>query len=96
MEKFAAAVKAGAQVITTANLKDFAPLPDGIEAQSPDEFLCNLFDLDPKFFTDMLREQADDLRKPPISVDELLERLARAVPDLVAAVKARIDDHPRS
>jgi hypothetical protein len=31
----AAAVKAGAQVITTANLKDFSPLPDGIEAQSP-------------------------------------------------------------
>lgn len=40
----AAAVKAGAQVITTSNLKDFAPLPEGLEAQSPDEFLCNLFD----------------------------------------------------
>jgi len=39
----AAAVKAGAQVIVTANLKDFVPLPDGVEAQSPDEFLCNLF-----------------------------------------------------
>jgi hypothetical protein len=36
----AATVKAGAQVVTTANLKDFTPLPDGIEAQSPDEFLC--------------------------------------------------------
>jgi hypothetical protein len=34
-----AAFKAGAQVIITANLKDFSPLPDGIEAQSPDEFL---------------------------------------------------------
>jgi putative transposase len=38
---------AGAQVIATSNLKDFAPLPEGLEAQSPDEFLCNLFDLDP-------------------------------------------------
>ncbi|MGH7272451.1 MAG: PIN domain-containing protein, partial [Polyangiaceae bacterium] len=46
----AAAVKAGAQVITTANLKDFATLPDGVEAQSPDDFLCNLFDLDPVGF----------------------------------------------
>jgi predicted nucleic acid-binding protein len=43
----AAAVKTGAQVITTANLRDFAELPEGIEAQSPDVFLCNLFDLDP-------------------------------------------------
>ena len=41
----AAAVKAGAQVITTANLKDFAALPDGVEAQSPDEVLCKLFAL---------------------------------------------------
>ncbi|HEY6560445.1 MAG TPA: PIN domain-containing protein [Polyangiaceae bacterium] len=37
----AAAVKAGAQVIVTMNLRDFAPLPDGLEAQSPDEFLSN-------------------------------------------------------
>lgn len=86
----AAAVKAGAQVVTTANLKDFTPLPGGIEAQSPDEFLCNLFDLDPDAFTEMLREQAADLQKPPVSFNELLERLARAVPDLVAAVKAHI------
>lgn len=40
----AAAVKAGAQVIVTANLADFRHLPEGIEAQSPDEFLTNLFD----------------------------------------------------
>src|SRR5687767_5943738 len=53
----AAAVKAGAQVVTTANLKDFDPLPDHLEAQSPDEFLCNLFDLDPEGFVEMLREQ---------------------------------------
>jgi hypothetical protein len=37
----AAAVKASAQVITTSNLKDFGELPEGIEAQSPDVFLCN-------------------------------------------------------
>lgn len=86
----AAAVKAGAQVVTTANLKDFRALPDGIEAQSPDEFLCNLFDLDPDAFMDMLREQAADLQKPPISFDGLLERLARAVPELIGAVKAHV------
>jgi predicted nucleic acid-binding protein len=86
----AAAVKAGAQVVTTANLKDFALLPDGIEAQSPDEFLCNLFDLDPDGFVDLLREQAGDLVKPPVTFEELLERLARAVPELVAAARGRL------
>jgi hypothetical protein len=86
----AAAVKAGAQVVTTANLKDFTPLPDGIEAQSPDEFLCNLFDLDADGFVEMLREQAADLQKPPVSFNELLQRLSRAVPDLVSAVHAHV------
>jgi predicted nucleic acid-binding protein len=89
----AAAVKAGAQVITTANLKHFTPLPDGVEAQSPDEFLGNLFDLDPESFTAMLREQAGDLQKPPVSFDELLRRLARVVPDLVAAITAHVTAH---
>ena len=82
----AAAVKAGAQVIITANLKDFTPLPDGIEAQLPDEFLCNLFDLDPEGFTEILREQAVDLRNPPVTFEELLDRLARPLPNLIAAV----------
>jgi predicted nucleic acid-binding protein len=83
----AAAVKAGAQVITTSNLKDFAPLPEGIEAQSPDEFLCNLFDLDSQGFVEMLREQSTDLVKPPVTLDELLDRLGRVVPDLVVAIR---------
>ena len=83
----AAAVKAGAQVVTTANLRDFTPLPDGIEAQSPDDFLCNLFDLNPEGFVGMLREQAADLRKPPVTFEELLGRLARAAPELVQAVR---------
>lgn len=87
----AAALKAGAQVIATANLKDFTPLPDGIEAQSPDEFLCNLFDLDPPGFVEILREQGADLQRPPVTFEELLERLSRAVPDLVATVREHLE-----
>jgi predicted nucleic acid-binding protein len=83
----AAAVKAGAQVVTTANLRDFARLPEGVEAQSPDEFLCNLFDLDPEEFVAMLREQAADLVNPPMAFEDLLERLSRIAPNLVAAVR---------
>jgi len=86
----AAAVKAGAQVITTANLKDFTPLPDGIEAQSPDEFLCNLFDLAPRGFVELLREQASDLHKPPVTLEDLLDRLSRPVPNLVRVVREHL------
>lgn len=83
----AAAVKAGAQVISTANLKDFTRLPAGLEAQAPDEFLCNLFDLAPEVFVEMLHEQAGDLRRPPMSFEELLDRLAHVVPEFVAAAR---------
>ena len=58
-----------------------------MEAQLPDEFLCNLFDLDPLAFVEMLREQAGDLIKPPVTFEELLERLARVVPEFVVAVR---------
>lgn len=83
----AAAVKAGAQVVTTANLRDFRQLPDGIEAQSPDEFLCNLFDLDPERFIEVLHEQAVDLQRPAVTFAELLDRLTRSVPELVVAIR---------
>jgi hypothetical protein len=83
----ATAVKAGAQVVITANLKHFSQLPDGIEAQAPDEFLCNLFDLDPERFIEVLREQAVDLHRPTVTFDELLDRLTRSVPDVVAAIR---------
>jgi hypothetical protein len=68
----AAAVKAGAHVITTSNVKDFVHLPEGVEAQSPDAFLCNLFDLDSPRFVELLREQAEDLVSPPVTFEEVL------------------------
>lgn len=83
----AAALKAGAQVIVTANLADFVPLPDGVEAQSPDEFLSNLFDLDSEGFVEMLYEQAADLQRPAVTFDELLDRLARPAPNTVASIR---------
>lgn len=83
----AAAVKAGAQVVATANLKDFERLPDGVVAQAPDAFLCHLFDRDPDAFVELLRDQAADLVKPPMTFEELLERLDRIVPALVLAVR---------
>jgi hypothetical protein len=35
----------------------------------------------------MLREQAVALQNPPVTFEELLHRLARPAPDLIAAVR---------
>ena len=48
----AAAAKAGAQVIVTQNLKDFRSLPEGIVAQTADQFLTNILNLDPPRFVE--------------------------------------------
>ncbi len=89
----AAAVKCGAQLIVTSNVKDFADLPDGIDVQSPDEFLCNLVDLDPRSFLELLREQAADLKKPPVTFEQFLETFEKMVPNFVAAVRAIDHDY---
>jgi hypothetical protein len=86
----AAAVKAGAQVIVTNNLRDFAELPDDIEAQHPDMFLCYLFDLDPDDMVRLLIEQARDRKRPPITFEQLLSAMAKMVPDFVATVLAHL------
>jgi predicted nucleic acid-binding protein len=83
----AAAVKAGAQVIVTSNLKDFRALPDGIKAQSPDEFLCNILDFDPQSMIERLAEQAAGMRKRVVTTDQLLNVLAKIVPSFVEAVR---------
>ena len=74
----AAAVRSGAQIIVTSNLRDF---PDdalkafGIEAQSPDEFVLNLLDLAPGAVAAIVSKQAADLKNPPHTRDQLLETL---------------------
>ncbi len=84
----AVAVVVGAQLIVTSNLKDFRDLPSGIEAKGPDDFLCDLLDLDPDAMIELLREQAAVLRRPPKLFDELLEGLAKTVPAFVEEVRA--------
>lgn len=79
----AAAVRAGADVIVTSNLKDF-PLssrePYGIEAQSPDVFLCYQLDLSPARVVGALREQAKATGRhgyPERTVGQILRSLTR-------------------
>ena len=87
----AAAIAAGAAVIVTYNLKDFRPgdlQPWSIEAVSPDAFLTECLDGDPRAVTAKLGLQAADSgRRFP----ELLERLAKArVDGFVAAVERQV------
>jgi hypothetical protein len=63
-------------------------LPEGIEARSPDDFLCNLLDLDPSRMVALVREQAAALKRPPRSFAELLAGLAKLVPDFVGALSS--------
>ena len=81
----AAAVKSKANVIVTFNLKDFPPeslQPWGIKAQHPDEFLLELFsDFGINIAVEIIRQQAADLKKPPMTIKELIVLLDRQVPD---------------
>lgn len=86
----AAAVKGGAQVIVTRNLRHFRALPAGLVAQSPDDFLCHLFDL---FGEEMLRnlsENVQDHKRPPKTLAQLLCALEEVAPSFVAAVRASL------
>ena len=74
----AAAIKANAQVIVTANLSDFPAeklAPFNIEAKHPDEFVLDLIDLAPAKVALVVSEQATILRNPPRTVDDLLDTL---------------------
>lgn len=88
----AAALAARAEVIVTNNLKHFRQedLPTGMEAQSADTFLQNLFDLEPAVMIEVLRQQAADKRKPPATFEQHLGGLWRAVPHFVDDVCAYI------
>lgn len=74
----AAAIRGRADVIVTANLRDF-PEPIisafGIEAQHPDEFVLNLLDLAPGIVAAAAQEHRQSLRNPPKTVQEYLETL---------------------
>jgi predicted nucleic acid-binding protein len=87
----AAAVRCGAQVIVTANLKDFPArtLAEwGIEAQHPDEFLIHLVDLSPAVVVSKLHDQAATIAR---SLPDLLRTLRNVVPQFASAIASKLD-----
>ena len=83
----AVAVKIGAEVIVTANLKDFMNLPDGLEAVAPDAFLLNLVDMYPAELLTILHEQVGDYEREPLTVPALLDRLAKCAPEFAGRAR---------
>jgi hypothetical protein len=53
----------------------FAPALRGIEAQHPDEFIFNLFDLAPGLVIEAAENHRSSLKNPPKTVDEYLAML---------------------
>lgn len=74
----AAAIRAGATVIVTFNLKDF-PKPIlaqfQIEAVHPDDFLLSLLEEIPGLVCSVVKHQREGLRNPPKTAEELLSTL---------------------
>jgi predicted nucleic acid-binding protein len=88
----AAAIKSGAQVIVTRNLKHFPASdlePWDIEAESPDAFVLDQVGIDDRAVAASVRQIADSRTNPPESVDDVLSQLERdGLVESVAALRA--------
>jgi hypothetical protein len=85
----ATAVRANGQVIVTSNLKDFPPssLAEwGIEARHPDQFLVDLYGLDPETVASRLRDQAATIGR---SLPDLPTTLRVGVPNFAVMINSK-------
>jgi predicted nucleic acid-binding protein len=88
----AAAIKAGAQVIVTSNLKDFpaAYLRQWhMEAKSPDDFVLDQIGIDGRTVAACVQQIADSRTRPPQDVEDVLSQLERdGLVESIAALRA--------
>lgn len=87
----AAAVWCGSETIVTWNKTHFpseACAPYDIEVQDPDEFLCDLWSVDPEAIARVLTLQAEHLVNPPQTVYQVIETLRRSVPEFAATAQS--------
>lgn len=76
----AAAMKCGAELIVTFNLKDFpasALAEYGVEAIHPDDFIVDVLDLEAGACIQAVREMRASLKNPPKTQDEFLATLLK-------------------
>ena len=94
----AAAVRADAAVIVTANLKDFPATaldPYDLNAVHPDDFLLDQLDLYPTQTLRCVREQIVAHRNPAISTDQFLSTFKKTVPRFTSTIREPLlGQHP--
>lgn len=69
----AAVASDAAAMIVTLNLRHFPPVacqPFGVEVAHPDSFLCNVYERAPTQVHEVLKQQAADLKRPPMTVED--------------------------
>lgn len=74
----AAAIKANAHLIVTENTKDFPPevlMPWNLAAQTADDFVLGLIDLNRQAVYAQVQRMADSFRNPPSTVEDTLDSL---------------------
>lgn len=89
----AAALAGKADAIVTNDLNDFpaAPLSRvGLEVQSLDAFLLNQWTLDTNAVVDALRELEEDLRRPPMSLVDVLNAVEQHAPEFVSMARREL------
>jgi predicted nucleic acid-binding protein len=85
----AACAAAGeASLIVTSNVKDFAVLPPGITAITPDAFLLRLLAETPVQLRAALDAQSARLKRPPMTVAAIVDLLRLVAPMFVIAWRA--------
>jgi hypothetical protein len=96
----AAAIRAGAQMIVTSNLKDFPPeclSPFAIEAKGPDDFLVDQYHLDPVVMNMHVAMITADwaAKRPDSTPGDVYEHLeAAGIIQLTALLRAAGSDEP--
>ncbi len=91
----AAAVRAGAKVIVTANLRDFpedALEPLGLTAKSPDTFLMDLLGFDERDMLDAVMHIAAQKTRPPMTPLAMLQRIGKTSPNIAAAALTLLEN----
>ncbi|WP_278235011.1 PIN domain-containing protein [Isoptericola sp. AK164] len=87
----AAAVRADAALLVTANVKDFPPAsvdPYDIDVVHPDDFLLDQLELDHSGVLTCLREQRAAYRDPAMDVHQFYEMLSGTVPLFARAARS--------
>jgi hypothetical protein len=88
----AAAIRAGAQVIVTSNLKHFPTAglrPWDVEPKSPDDFVLDQVGIDGRTVAACVQQVADSRTRPPQDMEDVLSQLERdGLVESVAALRA--------